>query len=80
MFAHRTIQPIESLHIDIDLPPEFADYQEAEVFVLPATTPAAPKMTWEERVRALAGTLTSDFPDDIDASDLGLDSPREPVE
>ena len=80
MFAHRTIQPIESLHIDIELPPEFANYQEAEVLVLPATIPSAPKMTWEERVRALAGTLTSDFPDDVDASDLGLDIPRASVE
>ncbi|WP_200240714.1 hypothetical protein [Lamprobacter modestohalophilus] len=80
MFAHRTIQPIEALHIEIELPPEFADYQEAEVIVLPAPTLSATKSTWEERVRALAGTLTSDFPDDIDESDLGLDVPRAPVE
>jgi len=80
MFAHRTIQPIEALHIKIELPPEFADCREAEVIVLPALTVSAPKSAWEERVRALAGTLMSDFPDDIDESDLGLDVPREPVE
>ena len=80
MFAHKTIKSIESLHIDIELPAEFADYQAAEVIILPATTPSAPKSSWEERVRALAGTLTSDFPDDIDEADLGLDIPREPVE
>lgn len=79
MFAHRAIQPIEALHIDIELPPEFADYQAAEIIILPAPTVSAPKSTWEERVHALAGTLTSDFPDNIDESDLGLDIPREPV-
>ncbi|NEX23091.1 hypothetical protein G3480_22795 [Thiorhodococcus mannitoliphagus] len=80
MFAHRTIQPIKSLHIEIELPPEFADYQEAEVIVLPARLVSAQEKTWDERVRALAGTLSSDFPDEIDDSDLGRDIPREYLE
>ena len=80
MFAHRTIQPIEALHIEIELPPEFANYREAEVIVLPAWPVSVPEKTWEERVRALAGTLSSDFPDDIDESDLGRDIPRAHLE
>ncbi|NEX21699.1 hypothetical protein G3480_15500 [Thiorhodococcus mannitoliphagus] len=80
MFAHRSIQPIEALHIEIDLPPEFADCREAEVIVLPARSESASKKIWDERVRALSGTLSSDFPDEIDDLDLGQNAPRAHLE
>lgn len=35
MYAHRIIQPLNGLHVQFDLPPEFADYQAAEIIVLP---------------------------------------------
>jgi hypothetical protein len=35
---------------------------------------------WETKVRSLAGTLSDDFPDDIDESDLGADLPREDLD
>ena len=80
MYAHRIIQPLNGLHVQFDLPPEFANCQEAEIIVLPVqpTTPAP--MSWEQRVLGLAGTLSDDFPDDIDDSDLGQDVPRESLE
>ena len=44
----------------------------------------AKKMTpvdpWEKQVRSLAGTLSDDFPDDIDDSDLGVDVPRQELD
>lgn len=35
---------------------------------------------WEKQVRALAFTLNSDFPDDIDDSDLGVDASRQDLD
>ena len=35
MYAHHTILPINNLHLQIDLPAEFANYTEAEIIVLP---------------------------------------------
>lgn len=64
MYAHRTIQPLTGLHIEIDLPAEFSDYDEAEVIVLPVVR-QKPAMSWEEKVRSFAGILGDDFPDDI---------------
>lgn len=36
--------------------------------------------SWKERVLAVAGTLSDDFPDDIDDSDLGEDVAREELD
>lgn len=35
MYAHHAVLPIKNQHIQIDLPAEFADCQEAEIIVLP---------------------------------------------
>ena len=35
MYAHRIIQPLDGLHVQFDLPPEFVGCQEAEIIVLP---------------------------------------------
>jgi|JFJP01.1.fsa_nt_gi hypothetical protein len=35
MYAHHAILPVKNLHIQIDLPAEFANCQEAEIIVLP---------------------------------------------
>ncbi len=80
MYAHRIIQPLNGLHLQLDLPPEFAGCQEAEIIILPIQTTTLASMSWEQRVLSLAGTLSDDFPDDIDDSDLGEDAPRESME
>lgn len=80
MYAHRTIQPLDGLHVQIDLPPEFAGCREAEIIVLPTKPATTPAKTWEERVLRHAGVLSDDFPDDIDDSDLGVDAPRDSLE
>ena len=80
MYAHRIIQPLNGLHLQLDLPPEFAGCQEAEIIVLPIQNISPDSMSWEQRVLSLAGTLSDDFPDDIDDSDLGEDVPRESLE
>jgi hypothetical protein len=80
MYAHRIIQPLNGLHLQLDLPPEFAGCQEAEIIVLPIQNIFPDSMSWEQRVLSLAGTLSDDFPDDIDDSDLGEDVPRESLE
>jgi hypothetical protein len=80
MYAHRIIQPLNGLHVQFDLPSEFADCQEAEIIVLlvQPTTPAP--VSWEQRVLGLAGTLSDDFPNDIDDSDFRQDVLRESLE
>lgn len=35
MYAHHAVLPINDLHLQIDLPAEFASYTEAEVIILP---------------------------------------------
>lgn len=79
MYAHRMIQTLNSLHVQFDLPPEFANCERAEIIVLPASTSVKSK-SWTERVLALAGTLSDDFPDDITDEDLGEDAPREELD
>lgn len=79
MYAHRTIQPLNNLHVQFDLPPEFADCKEAEIIVLPVVSSPS-GLTWEARVLAVAGTLSDDFPDDIDDADLGEDALRDSLE
>ncbi|MFZ4502564.1 MAG: hypothetical protein ACOYM1_01310 [Methylovulum sp.] len=74
MYAHRTIQRLSNLHVQFDLPPEFAGCTEAEIIVLPIVSSSPESTTWEERVLAVAGTLSDDFPDHIDDSDLGEDA------
>lgn len=80
MYAHRIIQPLKDLHVQFDLPPEFAGCQAAEIIVLPVQPITPPAMSWEQRVRRLAGTLSDDFPHDIDDSDLEKDAPRASLE
>ena len=65
MFAHRSLQPIKALHIDSERPSEFAGCRETEVIVLPVPSLSVPANPGDERVRALAGTLSRDFPDEI---------------
>jgi hypothetical protein len=77
MYAHRTIETIKDLHVEIDLPAEFANCQQAEIIVLPIR-PALDDT--EAFLAALAGGLSDDFPDDIDDSDLGIDAPREELD
>lgn len=79
MYAHRTIQPLNGLHVQFDLPAEFANCQTAEIIVLPVSSTSKAE-TWEARVLAVAGTLSDDFPDDIDDSDLGNNAPRDSLE
>lgn len=80
MYAHRIIQPVKNLHVEIDLPAEFSGCAEAEIIVLPIMAPEVSGKSWKERVIALAGILDEDFPDDITDADLGEDIPREPLE
>jgi hypothetical protein len=35
MYAHHAVLPINNLHLNIDLPAEFAGYTEAEIIILP---------------------------------------------
>ena len=80
MYAHRLIQPLNGLHVQFDLPPEFADCQEAEIIVLPVKPAKSDWQDWEQWVRSVASTLSDDFPDDITDDDLGVDAPRESLE
>ena len=80
MYAHRIIQPLNGLRLQLDLPPEFSGCQEAEIIVLPVQVTTPGSISWEQRVLSLAGTLSDDFPDDIDDSDLGQDTPRDSLE
>jgi len=80
MYAHRTIQLLNGLHVQFDLPAEFANCKEAEIIVLPITSTTSSAETWASRVLAVAGSLSDDFPDDIDDSDLGQDAPRSTFE
>ncbi|CDH44249.1 hypothetical protein BN874_160005 [Candidatus Contendobacter odensis Run_B_J11] len=80
MYAHRVIQSLNGLHVQFDLPPEFADCQEAEIIVLPVKSTKSNSQSWEQWVRSVAGTLSDDFPDDITDDDLGVDAPRESLE
>lgn len=76
MYAHRTIQRLSNLKVQFDLPPEFPGCTEAEIIVLPIASSQLESITWEERVLAVAGTLSDDFPDHINESDLGEDAYR----
>jgi len=38
MYEHRTIQRLNNLHVQFDLPPEFAGCTEAEIIVLPVSS------------------------------------------
>jgi len=69
MYAHRTIQRLSNLHVQFDLPPEFADCTEVEIIVLPIMSSPPKSTIWEERVLAVAGTLGD--------SDLGEDAYRD---
>ncbi len=80
MYAHRTIQPIKDLHVQVDLPAEFANCQQAEIIILPILTTESEANNWKMKVLAVAGSLSDDFPDDIDDSDLGVDAPREELD
>jgi hypothetical protein len=80
MYAHRVIQPLNSLHVQFDLPPEFADCQEVEIIVLLVKLAKSNSQSWEQWVRSVAGTLGDDFPDDITDDDLGVDAPRDSLE
>ncbi len=42
MYAHHTVLPINNLHLQIDLPAEFANYTEAEIIVLPVIKKVQP--------------------------------------
>ena len=68
MYAHRIIQPLNSLHVQFDLPPEFTDCREVEIIVLPVKPAPPNEQEWEEWVRSMAGTLSDDFPDDTKIS------------
>jgi hypothetical protein len=80
MYAHRVIKPLNGLHVQFDLPPEFADCQEAEIIVLPVKSAKSNSQNWEQWVRSLAGTLSDDFPDNITDDDLSVDTPRDSLE
>jgi len=76
MYAHRTIQRLSNLHVQFDLPPEFSGCTEAEIIVLPIVSSSPESTTWEKRVLAVAGTLSDDFPDYIDETNIINDSRR----
>lgn len=80
MYAHRIIQPLDGLHVQFDLPPEFAGCQEAEIIVLPVKPAMSDPQGWEQWVLSMAGILSDDFPDDITDDDLGVDAPRNSLE
>jgi len=42
--------------------------------------PAAPRLTTQSFIDRFAGSLGEDFPNDVDAADLGRDIPRESLE
>ena len=42
--------------------------------------PAAPRLTTQGFIDRFAGSLGEDFPDDVNAADLGRDGPRESLE
>ena len=77
MYAHRTVKTISNLHIEVDLPTEFADCKTAEVIVLPIQSENTVAKTWEEKILAFSGVLGDDFPDDINDDDLGEDTRTE---
>jgi hypothetical protein len=76
MYAHRSTKRLNGLVVEIELPAEFADCEEAEIIVLPLARRPATADDWATRVRRLAGTLGDDFPDDIDEADLPADTAR----
>ncbi|MGB5063116.1 MAG: hypothetical protein WBQ37_05050 [Candidatus Competibacter sp.] len=80
MYAHCIIQPLNSLHVQVDLPPEFADCQEVELIVFPVKSTKSHSQNWEQWVHGMASTLSDDFPDDITDDHLGVDASRESLE
>lgn len=48
MYAHRIIQPLDGLHVQFDLPPEFVGCQEAEIIVLPLKPAMSDPQDWEQ--------------------------------
>ena len=42
MYAHHAVLPINNLHLQIDLPAEFANYTEAEIIILPIVKKTQP--------------------------------------
>ena len=64
MYAHCVIQPLNSLQVQFDLPPEFTDCREAEIIVLPIKSARLNEQEREEWVHRMVGTLSDNFPDD----------------
>lgn len=73
MYAHRTVQPINSLHLELDLPTEFSDCETAEIIVLPLKLQKKEPDNWQQKITAFGDFLSDDFPDDINDDDLGED-------
>lgn len=76
MYAHRVTQRLDGLTVKLELPPEFAGCDEAEIIILPVVTKPVVASDWPARVQELAGRLGADFPDDIDREGLAEDLPR----
>ncbi len=47
MYAHCVIQPLNSLQVQFDLPPEFTDCRESELIVLPIKPARLNEQEWE---------------------------------
>lgn len=83
MNAHHAVLPIHNLHLQIDLPAEFAHYAEAEIIVLPVVkkTPFTKKTLLVNELNQFFSELPK-LDDDADAfsADLNAIRQRLPVE
>lgn len=73
IYAHARALPADLQREALD----FIEYLERRYGVAP---PATNAQNTDAFIARFAGSLGSDFPDDIDESDLGTDAPREPLE
>ena len=83
MNAHHAVLPIHNLHLQIDLPAEFANYTEAEIIVLPVvkkTQSAKKSLSVNELNRFFAELPKLDDDAEVFAADLNIIRQQLPVE
>jgi len=79
MNAHHAVLPIHNLHLQIDLPAEFANYTEAEIIVLPVVKKTQ-SLSVNELNRFFAELPKLDDDAEVFAADLNIIRQQLPVE
>ncbi len=80
LIARQVIAPKEAAMYFVERDGKTARMRSLELDDFGRVKNLIPVDPWEKQVRSLAGTLSDDFPDDIDDSDLGVDVPRQELD